>query len=173
MRLETVANFLPTPPGMSKLGTCSEQLQLCCWNVPASSADHPGPSGTPQWQCSTAGSQGLPENARKVLSMQLTVTMPTNAHVSFRKSICLMSIYPPPFRGEWKTKGIHRDSFQPDSHLGEKVAAGANRRASPLSYSSFPWQFPGLPKLTSPALQNWYSLPLYSLLWLAICISFH
>lgn len=139
MRLETVANFLPTPPGTSKLGPCSEHLQLRCWNVPASSADHPGPSGTPQWQCSTAGGQSLPENARKVLSTQLTVTMPMWA--SEKASVWCPSTTPClTFEGNER----RREYTETPSNLIPTWEKSWQQeqiwRASPLSYSSFPWQ---------------------------------
>lgn len=144
--LETVANFLPTPLGTSISEPCSEHLQLRCWNVPASSPDHWGPSGTPPMTVFHCRGLRLAWECRK---------SPVDAHMRFRKSICLMSVHLP--RGlTFKGNERWREYTETPSNLiptwEKSWQQEQSRRARPLSYSSFPRQFPGLPQWTSPAL---------------------
>lgn len=117
MRLETVANFLPTPPGTSKSEPCSEHLQLRCWNVLASSTDHPGPWGTPPMTVFHCRGLRLAWECRK---------SPVNAHVSFRKSICLMSVHRSPaslsrgMKEEGNTQRLRPTWFPPGKKAGSR-----------------------------------------------------
>lgn len=118
--LETVANFLPTPLGMSKSESCSEHLQLRCWNVPASSADHWGPSGTPPMTMFHCRGLRLAWECRK---------SPVDAHMRFRKSICLMSVHLPRaslsrgMKDEGNTQRLLPTWFPPGRKAGSRSKA--------------------------------------------------
>lgn len=132
MRLETVANFLPTPcsllNGSPVLTTYSSTAGMCL----------PPPLATKDpWerhilQCSTAGRQGSSEDEGKIVSTKLTVIMHTWASEK-------ASVWCPPtttlvLNGSEKAREYTKDSFQPE----RKAVSEANPKNKPSELQFLP-----------------------------------